>query len=233
MFSYISAIFINIISSFIFGFITGTWVNLRNKYSKRSKRKFFKIHKGDLVYITINERSNSPKTMSHRDILTLMETSKIANDLEGEILLEPIDTAKIAPGNQVEFCIGGIDSNKRSKIFLSKFFRNISMNSFKDSNSLRISVDGINYDYVKGKRAYAILARIFPTLTSKPIFLLCGQTSLSNRAAAYYLEKNYNLLLKKYRKKSFCMVLEIEDFEYFGFKSGRLAEDVTTKVFPR
>lgn len=226
----ISNIIINIFSSILVGIGVWFWVTYKTNYSNWRKRKFFRIKKGQEVYITMNQNPLNPNTMSHKDIHTLIDISKIAHELEGKILFKQVNEARVAPGDQVEFCIGGTESNERTKIFLSKYLPKITMPSYDSSKSVEIKVNKLEFSYEKGIRAFAILAKIFPEGKKYPIFLICGQISISNRATAYYLLKNYSELLKKYSNRPFCQIVGIEDYKLFGYQSVKLVKDITDEV---
>lgn len=89
------------------------------------------------------------------------------------------------------------------------------------------------YHYEKNQTEYAILARFFPNASANPTILICGQSSRSNRGAAYYLIQNYDQILrKKYsNKKQFCLVIGLQSPLTYGYKSARLEDDVTAIAF--
>ena len=224
-------IVINIIASIIVGVAVWFWSKYRNEYSLRKKRNFYNIKRDQKIYLTINQY-NQTKLMSHRDISTLIDISKIPHDLDGDVMILPIDEVKFSPGEYVEFCIGGVDSNRRSELYLDEFFKNIYMNSYQSQNSLRIEVGNDKFDYEKDRVVYSILAKFYPNKnTELPVFLICGQTSLSNKGAAYYLMNNYQELYKKHKNNPFCYILMTKNFKSFGHKNVSLVKDVSEIVY--
>lgn len=228
--SQLEEIALGIVTSVITGLAVWFWSKFRFNRKDRLKAKFFGMKKGEAVFCTINQHPAGPKLMSHGDILTLFDVTKVAHELSAEIIIKPTDEARLTPGDQVEFCIGGIDSNPRTKVFLDKYFNGLKMKSYKDSESLKIYTNNESFSYIKAKKAFSILAKFYPENKKNPVFLICGQTNISNRAAGYYLNSNFEDLYAKYKEQPFCLIIGVEDFHLFGYKSAKLIGDFSDRL---
>jgi hypothetical protein len=77
------------------------------------------------------------------------------------------------------------------------------------------------------------LARLYPSSTSHPVILICGQTARSNQGAIHYLIQNYDESLRNKfgNKKQFCLIIELQSPSTYGYKSARLEKDLTDTAF--
>lgn len=226
-----------LIVAIVLSIITGISIKLLDKTKRyglfRRKSKFFGVNKKQTILIVMNHHPRRRHTMAHQDILTIVDVSKLVHDLGGIEKVTAYDEEPGPPGKTTEFCIGGPDSNDRTKAHISEFLskiKNIPYSNEKDG--LTIIVGNNKYRYEKEKKAYVILAKFFSKLNSNPTFLISGQTSLSNRAALYYLIKNYKELHKKYSSsRQFCLILKISNFREYGYETVKLVDDVTNLTF--
>ncbi|WP_186459521.1 hypothetical protein [Saccharopolyspora dendranthemae] len=66
----------------------------------------------------------------------------------------------------------------------------------------------------------------------KPAFVICGQTSIANRAAARYLDAEFQRLKRAHGlRRRFCVLLRVIEPESYGPSVVELVRDVTTEAF--
>ncbi|MCP4373620.1 MAG: hypothetical protein GY797_36780 [Deltaproteobacteria bacterium] len=170
--------------------------------------------------------------MSHEDIETLVEATRIVYEIGGEVTLAPYDKLSDA-GSVTEFCIGGPESNKRTKVHLDNFLKGVQMAPYSNTpDSLMIMTKSENFRYEKHEEEYAILARFWSTPNTLPVFLICGQTGRANRGAVHYLAQNYDSSLRrKFDTDSFCLIVKIKSPLTYGYKVVSLVKDITESAF--
>lgn len=202
---------------------------------------FFEIKPNDTCYIILNNDPRSPKTMAHGDVETLIETVKIVHELGGNVEVAPFDEKPKGVGIMTEFCIGGPDSNKRTKAHLANHFNGLRFHDYSPGNpdSIAIEFEGKKYRYEKNedgtlKQAYAILAKFrnneLPN--SRPVFLICGQTQVTNKSAISYLMQNYKKLGKEFNDKPFCLIVKPRDYKSYGYQDVVRVDNLTGLIFP-
>lgn len=224
---------IGIVTSIITGSAVWFWEKTRRARNLNLKSRFFGLAPSERCLIVMNHFPGKQGTMSHGDIYTLIEVAKIIYEIKGEIILAPFDKTLEAAGSITEFCIGGPESNKRTKAHLANFLKGIQTNPYThETEPLAILTKEKKYIYNRKERHYAILAKIWPSTNAHPVFLICGQTSTSNNAAIHYLLENYNnFLRKKFSSGRFCLIVEITSPESYGHKMVKLVDDVTDFAF--
>jgi hypothetical protein len=78
---------------------------------------------------------------------------------------------------------------------------------------------------------YVLLARIGRPGGGRPVFLLAGQTALTNLAAARYLVREQRALSRAYHAdQPFCLVLRVTEPAAYGTDFVELAADVSAYV---
>lgn len=90
-----------------------------------------------------------------------------------------------------------------------------------------IQVGGETYRWANGRVEYVLLARLTGAQGGRPVFLLSGQTAVSNQAAARYLARHHERLARTYGKDPFCLVLKVVNSDAYGPDVTELAADVT------
>ena len=75
-----------------------------------------------------------------------------------------------------------------------------------------------------------LLARLTAgqSATARPVFLLCGQRSITSQAAARYLARHHDQLTRKYGANgNFCVLLRVVNSQAYGANVVELVADVT------
>ena len=214
-------------------------VGTKTKDSDMSK--FFEVYPNNTCYIVLNNDPRSIKAMAHGDVETLVEAVKIVHELGGNIEVAPFDEKPKGVGSMTEFCIGGPDSNERTKAHLINHFNGLRFHDYSPGNpdSIAIEFEEKKYRYEKNddgtlKQAYAILAKFrnkeLPN--SKPVFLICGQIQITNKSAISYLTQNYKKLRKEFGDKPFCLIVKPRDYKSYGYQDVVRVDNLTGLIFP-
>jgi hypothetical protein len=85
----------------------------------------------------------------------------------------------------------------------------------------------------RDSREYVLVARVRPPGGGHPLFLICGQTAITNRAAASYLRERYGEISSAHGAGgSWCIVLRVVAPSIYGHQMTELAADVSVSTFP-
>ena len=233
----------SIIENFVVGLITsvvtaiGVWLWGRFRRSTLLNRRaaFFGLSPGESSLAVMNQKSGSLNAMTHADVETLVEVVKLISEIGSKLEIAVFDQILEPAGTMTEFCLGGPDSNPRTKVHLETFLQGIKLKPYApgDPDNIAIVTQGKIYRYEKNQSEYAILARFYPNATGSPVILICGQTSRSNRGAIYYLIEHYDHALRKQygQKKPFCLIIRLSSPLTYGYKSAYLEDDLTETAF--
>lgn len=233
----------SVIENFVVGIITSVvtavafwlWGTIRKSQILNRRSAFFGISPKENCLVVMNHSARDQNVMAHGDVETLVEVVRLVDEIGGKLVIARFDRILEPAGEMTEFCIGGPDSNQRTKVHLENFLKGVRYNPYSpDSpdNVALVTKDEI-YRYKKHEDEYAILARFYSEPDSYPVILICGQTSRSNQGATHYLVKNYEKFLREKfgNKKPFCLIIKLQSPLTYGFRSVRLVKDVTDIAF--
>jgi hypothetical protein len=233
----------SVIENFVVGLITSIvtavavwlWNKIRQSRILNRRAAFFGIKPKEKCLAVMNHNPKSLNTMSHSDVQTLIDIAKLADEIGSEIIVAPFDKILEPAGEMTEFCLGGPDSNQRTKVHLDNFLKGIHLKPYNPGNSDNIAVvtKDETFRYEKNNSEHAVLAKFYPNPDSHPVILVCGQTARSNQGAIYYLTQNYDDSLRKKfgHRKRFCLIIKLQSPSVYGYKSARLEKDLTDTAF--
>lgn len=216
---------LNIIASVITG--TVVWLVTKALAWRRIHRMqvFFGLTGGDecLAVVPRHASSNRDTSVHRHDAAALLELSTVLGECQARPEVVFHDDVYQGMADKTEFCIGGPDANDRTAAHLRTALPQVSMDKFEDSKRLTITVGEEHYPIEPGRAEYVVLAKI---VRDKPAFLICGQTSITNRAAARYLQRHYRWLIRKHGlRNQFCLVLRVVEPDTYGPSVVELVRD--------
>jgi hypothetical protein len=171
--------------------------------------------------------SPNEASVHRRDVAALVELATLARECGARADLATDGGLAQGFGRLTEFCVGGPVSNPRTATHLRTILRGV---TFVTPD--HIAVDGADYHYGLDAAEYVVLARGWGPARDRPVFVLAGQTSLSNLAAARYLQAQHRALFRQYAAdRPFCLVLRIVEPGVYGSDFVELAADVTDVAF--
>lgn len=233
----------SVIENFVVGVVTSVvtaigvwlWSKIQASQVLNQRAAFFGISPKENCLVVMNHSARDQSVMTHGDVETLVEVVRLVDKIGGKLSIARFDRILEPAGEMSEFCIGGPDSNQRTKVHLENFLKGIRHNPYSPDSPDNIAIVTKEeiYRYKRHEDEYAVLARFYPDPDSYPVILICGQTSRSNQGAIHYLVKNYDGFLRKKfgNKKPFCLVLKLQSPLTYGFKSVQLVKDVTDTAF--
>jgi len=196
-------------------------------------RAFFGVRQGSPSLLTVGRHWSSPRTHSvHRnDVAAIVELGAVVKECGGRADVVPGAEAPRELGKMAEFCVGGPDSNPRTAAHLAALLPGVRVARYEDAGAeVPITVGEVAYGHDPDKVVHVLLARAVPT--AHPVFLLVGQTSLANLAAARYLAAHHGELRRRYgSRQPFCLVLRVVKPKSYGPDLVELVADVTEAAF--
>jgi hypothetical protein len=97
---------------------------------------------------------------------------------------------------------------------------------------MAIIVGSERFLYDRGNQEYALVAKFTPPASRRPVIIICGQTSIANRAAVHFLNREYEELSKLLSSiDRFCIIVRAASISTYGYQAGELASDVSATAF--
>jgi hypothetical protein len=197
------------------------------------KRSFFGVKPGAEVMLFVAKHFSSPRPQSvHRnDVATLVELATTIRESGGLPALVITEEGRREAGRVTEYCVGGPSANPRTAAHARISLPGVRFGSAEPDSSLPFLVGDREFRRRPGAEQFALLARVRPSPSAAPVFILAGQTALDNLGAARYLVANYRRLRKAYGERDFCLVLGLREPSTFGADHVHLVADVSGPAF--
>lgn len=197
------------------------------------KRSFFGVKAGAEVMLFVAKHFSSPRPQSvHRnDVATLVELATTIRESGGLPTLVTSEDGRREAGRVTEYCVGGPSANPRTAAHARIALPGVRFDPAEPDSSLPLLVGDRAFRGRPGAEQFALLARVRPSASASPVFILAGQTALDNLGAARYLVANYKRLQKTYGKRDFCLVLGLREPSTFGADHVHLVADVSGPAF--
>ncbi|MFI6445413.1 hypothetical protein [Kitasatospora sp. NPDC050543] len=219
---------------------------LRRRRRTARVRTFFGMPGGTECLLVVNRHASaaSSKSVQRNDVYALMELSALVKECGARAEIVAHDQVRQGLGGKAEFCLGGPVSNDRTAAHLASWLPGVSFaprerSAEFDHGDLAISVGDEEFRYqhgteVPGGRTFALLARLHAGPGSRPVFLIAGQTAMSNHAAVRYLVANHRQLARRHGTDgTFALVLRVINPGAYGPDVVEVASDVTAKATVR
>jgi hypothetical protein len=234
----VSAALLNILIGLITSVISGTavwlWQHGKNAHALRRKVAFFGLKSGSECLIVMGSVPDRPRASSHDDIHALLGVGALAAEAGCPVSVHFPQELRESNGSRTEFCIGGPDSNSRTRAHLTSNLPGISFRPYNPSRRDSIAIVAGRQHMVRNPRntEYAVAAKFTPQGSSAPVILICGQTAVTNRAAISFLASKYRSVEKMVTStEKFCVIIRVTAVEAYGHEAAVLDRDVTAVAF--
>ncbi|MDT0380353.1 hypothetical protein RM572_16485 [Streptomyces sp. DSM 42041] len=199
---------------------------------RRRQRFYGLLPHSECLLIVNRDPAASSWSVARRDVFALLELSALIKDCGAHADIVTHDTALQGFGERTEFCVGGPASNARTAAHLQSLLPGVLVNTDAEPGPGRaaFTVGGERYVMDKGGAEHVLLARLTAGggEETRPVFLIAGQTGITNQAAARYLARHETRLIRKYgRKGTFCLLLKVLNSSAYGPDVVELVGDVT------
>ncbi|MBT2418819.1 hypothetical protein J7F01_04330 [Streptomyces sp. ISL-22] len=210
------------------------WLARTYLWKRRLRRKqaFFGLPDNAESLLVVNRGAGGPElTVMRYDVFALLELAALIKDCNAHAQIIPHDAARQGFGERTEFCVGGPASNRRMMAHLASLLPGVRVNVDAEPGPDRgaFQIGSERYRVEVGKEEYALLARLTVGQSQgpRPVFLFCGQTSITNQAGTRYLARNHERLTRKYGNSSFVLLLKVVNSAAYGPDVVELVADVT------
>jgi hypothetical protein len=234
----LSAVILNIVVGLMTSIISGgavwAWGRARVTRWQRERARFFGLSPGDTCRIVAPQAFGAPRTISKHDVFSIVELAKLMRDLRADLDVVGSDEGTYGVGDHTEFCVGGPTANVRMQSHLARFLPGVSIRSAPPDSpdSGAIVTAGQEFLRERDSREYVLVARVRPPGRGQPLFLICGQTGITNRAAASYLRDSYRRISSAHGSgENWCIVLRVVAPSVYGHQMTELAADVSAAAF--
>lgn len=225
---------IGLVTSLIGGCIGWMWERGRRSRALNRKADFFGIRPGEDCLIVLGNKYNAPGTAHQRDVQAVVELAMLAGELGCRVTVETGDY-RGSNEDRTEFSIGGPigDSNVRTGGHLAAHLPGVSLRPYSDrADSMAVLVDGERYLFDRGNQEYALVAKFTPAESSRPVVLVCGQSSVANQAAIHFLRREHARVAAVLASvERYCLVVKVSYIGVYTFHQAVLEKDVSRAAF--
>ena len=234
----LSAVILNIVVGLMTSLISGgsvwAWGRARVTRRQRERARFFGLSPGDTCRIVAPQAFGAPRTISKHDVFSIVELAKLMRDLKADLDVVSSGEGTYGIGDLTEFCVGGPTANVRMQSHLARFLPGVSIRSFAPDSPESAAIVAAGQEFLRERdsREYVLVAKVRPFDGGYPLFLICGQTAITNRAAVSYLRDHYGRISSAYGAgQNWCVVLRVVAPSVYGHQMTELAADVSTSAF--
>jgi hypothetical protein len=233
--SVLANIAIGLVTSVIGGGGVWLWQRARNVRALWRKENFFGIEPAGTCLIVMNNKYDMPGSTHHNDVQAMIEIATLASSIGSSVLIESCNEFHGINGDRTEFCIGGPGSNPRTEGHISANLPGVTIRPHDPAvpdDSMTIVAGSERFIRVPHSQEYALVAKFTPPASSRPVLIICGQTSIANRAAVNFLKREYQRISQSlFSTDKFCIIVRAASIDTYGYQAGELASDVSTVAF--
>jgi hypothetical protein len=234
MLSVLANVAIGLLTSLV-GLGLGTlWERGRRRRALYRRAAFFGTRPGEHCVIVVGTKHGQPGTTQQRDLRAVVELTVLLSELGCRVSVESGEL-RGSNGDRTEFCVGGPigGSNPRTGGHLTAHLPGVRIIPFSDRrDSVAIAVGGERYYFDRGHQEYAVVAKFTPRESSRPVVLVCGQSSVANQAAVHFLRREYAQVVRSVSSTDqYCLVVKVSDIGVYSFHRSVLERDVSAEAF--
>ncbi|KDN85035.1 hypothetical protein KCH_31340 [Kitasatospora cheerisanensis KCTC 2395] len=218
--------------------------SVRRRRRLERERAFFGLPNGGEALLVANRHASSPNpnSVARDDVYALMELAALVRECGARSTLTSHDEVRQGLGDKTEFCVGGPDSNERTGAHLASWLPGAAFVAppADAGHPVRTLLVGEREFPFRssaeqpGGTAYVLLARVHLRPGSRPVFLIAGQTAVSNHAAVRHLAAHHRSLARRYGPDgAFAVVLRVLNARAYGPDVVEFEADVTAAATAR
>ncbi|MBB0244334.1 hypothetical protein [Streptomyces alkaliphilus] len=222
------AIAIAAVAAAVLGWFLRGWLYERDL---RRKQRFFGLPDNSECLLVVSREAGADGAVARNDVFALLELAALIKNCRSHARVISGETAQRGFGERTEFCLGGPMGNRRSAAHLHSLlpgvFANTDAEPGPDRGAFLIGTE--RYRLENGSVEHVLLARLTAGQEGRPVFLICGQRSITHQAAARYLARHHLRLARKYGGSgNFVLLLKVVNSQAYGPDVVELVADVTT-----
>ncbi len=224
---------IGLVTSLIGGVAVWFWECSKRTRMLYKKADFFGLTPGGECLIVMGNKYNMPGSASHAEVRAMIEVASLVSELECQVFVEASDEFREGNDGRTEFCIGGPISNVRTSGHLAAHVPGFSVRPYSaERDAVAFTIDGRMYRFDHGNQEYALVVKFTPLGSTRPVFLICGQSSIGNQASVHFLKREYRNLGRSISSvEKFAILIKVSNMGTYGFHQASLERDVSSVVF--
>ncbi|MFC8286110.1 hypothetical protein [Streptomyces cyaneofuscatus] len=234
MLSVIGNVAVGLLTSLIGLGLGALWERGRQTRKLYRKAAFFGTRPGDPCVLVAGTKHGQSETVHQRDLRAVVELSVLLGELGCPVSVESGEL-RGTNGDRTEFCVGGPvgGANPRTGGHLTACLPGVTITPFSDRpDSMAIVVGGERYYFDRGHQEYAVVAKFRPPESSRPVVLVCGQSSVANQAAVHFLRREYAEVARSVASlDQYCLLIKVSHIEVYAFHRSVLERDVSAEAF--
>ncbi|MER6260771.1 hypothetical protein ABT203_14505 [Streptomyces sp900105245] len=234
MLSVVANVAIGLLTSLVGLGLGSLWERGRRARALYRKAAFFGTRPGEHCVIVVGTKHGQPGTTQQRDLRAVVELTVLLAELGCRVSVESGDL-RGSNGDRTEFCVGGPigGSNPRTGGHLTAHLPGVTIAPFSDRpDSVAIVVGGQRYAFERGHQEYAVVAKFTPPESSRPVVLVCGQSSVANQAAVHFLRREYARVARSVASvDQYCLLVKVSHIDVYSFHRSVLERDVSAEAF--
>ena len=196
----------------------------------RRRQRFFGLPDYSESVLVVNRDAGADGAVARHDVFALLELSALIKGCGANSQVMSADTTQQGFGERTEFCLGGPVSNRRMAAHLRSLLPGVVVSAEPETGQDRgtFVIGGEHHRMDGGTAEYVLLARLTAGENTRPVFLACGQRSITHQAATRYLARQHARLARKYGVDgTFCLLLKVVNSHAYGPDVVELVGDVT------
>ncbi|MDT0307940.1 hypothetical protein RM780_13335 [Streptomyces sp. DSM 44917] len=202
----------------------------REERATRRLQTFFGLPDNSECLLVVGRDAGTDGAVARNDVSALLELAAVVKNCGAHAQLVSGENARQGFGELTEFCIGGPVSNRRTAAHLAGLLPGVSVNTEGEPGADRgaFLIGSDRYRLENGSVEHVLLARLTAGQRGRPLFLICGQRSVTSQAAARYLARHHARLARKHGSGGdFCLLLRVVNSQAYGADVVELVKDVT------
>ncbi|MGX1916062.1 hypothetical protein ACWIID_45890 [Streptomyces phaeochromogenes] len=225
---------LGLLTSLLGGVLGWLWERGRRRRVVYRKAAFFGVRPGEPCLIVLGSKHDSPGSAHQRDARAGIELAVLLAGLGCQVAVEG---GNLRGGNEdrTEFCIGGPvgGANPRTGGHLAAHLPGVTIRPFgTGEDAVAIDVGGRLYRFDRGTEEFALVARFTPPESTRPVLLVCGQSSVGNQAAITFLRREHAQVAAAVTSvHRFCVLIRIGHIDTYLFHRTSLEQDVSAAAF--
>ncbi|MDB1089240.1 hypothetical protein PJ985_16885 [Streptomyces sp. ACA25] len=196
----------------------------------RRKQEFFGLPDNSECLLVVSRDTGGDGAVARNDVFALLELAAVIKNCRAKAQVISGETAQQGFGERTELCIGGPMANRRMAAHLHSLLPGVSVNTDSEPGPDRgaFVIGSERYRLENGSVEHVLLARLTAGEEGRPVFLACGQRSITNQAAARYLAKHHVKLSRRHGAGgNFVLLLKVVNSQAYGPDVVELVQDVT------
>jgi hypothetical protein len=196
----------------------------------RRLQSFFGLPDNSECLLVVSRDTSTDGAVARNDVFALLELSAVIKNCGAKAQMISGESAQQSFGERTEFCVGGPVANRRMAAHLHSLLPGVTVNTDADPGPDRgaFVIGSERYRMENGSVEHVLLARLTAGQEGHPVFLACGQRSITQQAAARYLAKHHARLARKHGSGgNFCLLLKVVNSQAYGPDVVELVKDVT------